>query len=69
MNRVAANLPAGHSPSSAEPGGTRPAEDTGVAPEFDVAQAVAGYVRWRASNPRWRSDRGVSTLMSHRFQP
>ncbi|HEX3779826.1 MAG TPA: NAD(P)-dependent oxidoreductase [Pseudonocardiaceae bacterium] len=31
---------------------TRLAEDTGFAPNFDVAMAVADYVAWRADNPR-----------------
>jgi nucleoside-diphosphate-sugar epimerase len=31
---------------------TRLAQDTGFAPTFDVAAAVADYVAWRADNPR-----------------
>jgi nucleoside-diphosphate-sugar epimerase len=31
---------------------TRLARDTGFAPTFDVAAAVADYVAWRAANPR-----------------
>lgn len=31
---------------------TRLADDTGFAPAFDVAAAVADYVAWRAGNPR-----------------
>jgi nucleoside-diphosphate-sugar epimerase len=31
---------------------TRLTQDTGFAPAFDVAQAVADYVAWRADNPR-----------------
>jgi len=31
---------------------TRLVEDTGFAPAFDVAAAVADYVAWRAGNPR-----------------
>lgn len=31
---------------------TRLAHDTGFAPAFDVAKAVAGYVAWRAGNSR-----------------
>ncbi|MFI5911763.1 NAD-dependent epimerase/dehydratase family protein [Dactylosporangium sp. NPDC051541] len=31
---------------------TRLAEDTGFAPDFDTAAAVAHYVAWRAANPR-----------------
>ena len=31
---------------------TRLAEDTGFAPKFDVAAAVADYVAWRADHPR-----------------
>ena len=31
---------------------TRLAHDTGFAPAFDVASAVADYVAWRAGNPR-----------------
>jgi nucleoside-diphosphate-sugar epimerase len=31
---------------------TRLTNDTGFAPAFDVAAAVADYVAWRASNPR-----------------
>jgi nucleoside-diphosphate-sugar epimerase len=31
---------------------TRLTQDTGFAPAFDVAQAVADYVAWRAANPR-----------------
>jgi nucleoside-diphosphate-sugar epimerase len=31
---------------------TRLTEDTGFAPAFDVAAAVADYVAWRAGNPR-----------------
>jgi nucleoside-diphosphate-sugar epimerase len=31
---------------------TRLAHDTGFAPAFDVATAVADYVAWRAGNPR-----------------
>jgi nucleoside-diphosphate-sugar epimerase len=31
---------------------TRLAKDTGFAPAFDVAAAVADYVAWRAGNPR-----------------
>jgi nucleoside-diphosphate-sugar epimerase len=31
---------------------TRLADDTGFAPSFDVAAAVADYVAWRADNPR-----------------
>jgi nucleoside-diphosphate-sugar epimerase len=31
---------------------TRLAHDTGFAPNFDVASAVADYVAWRAGNPR-----------------
>jgi nucleoside-diphosphate-sugar epimerase len=31
---------------------TRLATDTGFAPAFDVAAAVADYVAWRAGNPR-----------------
>jgi hypothetical protein len=27
-------------------------QDTGFAPTFDVAKAVADYVAWRADNPR-----------------
>jgi nucleoside-diphosphate-sugar epimerase len=31
---------------------TRLSQDTGFAPTFDVAKAVADYVTWRADNPR-----------------
>ena len=31
---------------------TRLTQDTGFAPTFDVATAVADYVAWRANNPR-----------------
>ena len=31
---------------------TRLTHDTGFAPTFDVATAVADYVAWRADNPR-----------------
>jgi nucleoside-diphosphate-sugar epimerase len=31
---------------------TRLAQDTGFAPAFDIAAAVADYVAWRADNPR-----------------
>jgi nucleoside-diphosphate-sugar epimerase len=31
---------------------TRLTHDTGFAPAFDVATAVADYVAWRADNPR-----------------
>jgi nucleoside-diphosphate-sugar epimerase len=31
---------------------TRLSHDTGFAPTFDVATAVADYVAWRADNPR-----------------
>jgi nucleoside-diphosphate-sugar epimerase len=31
---------------------TRLTHDTGFAPDFDVATAVADYVKWRAGNPR-----------------
>jgi nucleoside-diphosphate-sugar epimerase len=31
---------------------TRLTHDTGFAPAFDVAAAVADYVAWRAENPR-----------------
>jgi nucleoside-diphosphate-sugar epimerase len=31
---------------------TRLAHDTGFAPTFDIAAAVADYVAWRAGNPR-----------------
>jgi nucleoside-diphosphate-sugar epimerase len=31
---------------------TRLTHDTGFAPRFDVAAAVADYVAWRADNPR-----------------
>jgi nucleoside-diphosphate-sugar epimerase len=31
---------------------TRLTRDTGFAPTFDVAGAVADYVAWRAGNPR-----------------
>ena len=31
---------------------TRLTHDTGFAPAFDVATAVADYVVWRADNPR-----------------
>jgi len=31
---------------------TRLTDDTGFAPDFDVAAAVADYVAWRADNPR-----------------
>ena len=31
---------------------TRLSQDTGFAPTFDVAKAVADYVAWRADNPR-----------------
>jgi hypothetical protein len=31
---------------------TRLARDTGFAPAFDVATAVADYVTWRAGHPR-----------------
>ncbi|WP_328993338.1 NAD(P)-dependent oxidoreductase [Kribbella sp. NBC_01245] len=31
---------------------TRLAQETGFAPDFDVAAAVADYVAWRAANPR-----------------
>jgi nucleoside-diphosphate-sugar epimerase len=31
---------------------TRLTHDTGFAPAFDVAAAVADYVAWRADNPR-----------------
>jgi nucleoside-diphosphate-sugar epimerase len=31
---------------------TRLVDDTGFAPAFDVAAAVADYVKWRADNPR-----------------
>ena len=31
---------------------TRLTQDTGFAPAFDVATAVADYVAWRAGNPR-----------------
>ena len=31
---------------------TRLTRDTGFAPAFDVAAAVADYVAWRADNPR-----------------
>jgi hypothetical protein len=31
---------------------TRLAQDTGFAPAFDVAAAVAGHVAWRADNAR-----------------
>jgi nucleoside-diphosphate-sugar epimerase len=31
---------------------TRLAHDTGFAPTFDIAAAVADYVAWRADNPR-----------------
>ena len=31
---------------------TRLTQDTGFAPAFDVAEAVADYVAWRAANPR-----------------
>jgi nucleoside-diphosphate-sugar epimerase len=31
---------------------TRLTQDTGFAPSFDVATAVADYVAWRADNPR-----------------
>ena len=31
---------------------TRLTRDTGFAPAFDVAKAVADYVAWRADNPR-----------------
>jgi nucleoside-diphosphate-sugar epimerase len=31
---------------------TRLARDTGFAPAFDIAKAVADYVAWRADNPR-----------------
>jgi nucleoside-diphosphate-sugar epimerase len=31
---------------------TRLTDDTGFAPAFDIAAAVADYVAWRADNPR-----------------
>jgi hypothetical protein len=31
---------------------TRLTQDTGFAPTFDVATAVADYVAWRPDNPR-----------------
>jgi nucleoside-diphosphate-sugar epimerase len=31
---------------------TRLTHDTGFAPTFDIAAAVADYVAWRAGNPR-----------------
>ena len=31
---------------------TRLTQDTGFAPGFDIAAAVADYVAWRAGNPR-----------------
>jgi nucleoside-diphosphate-sugar epimerase len=31
---------------------TRLTRDTGFAPTFDIAAAVADYVAWRADNPR-----------------
>jgi nucleoside-diphosphate-sugar epimerase len=52
-NECAENLDAGHGPGD-DPylDTTRLTHDTGFAPTFDVATAVADYVAWRTDNPR-----------------
>jgi nucleoside-diphosphate-sugar epimerase len=52
LGRIGARMPGRQDGPDPYLDTTRLTHDTGFAPTFDVATAIADYVAWRADNPR-----------------